>query len=229
MSSRRPLTLRRAILSGGTVFLLLSGCFTPSGHLANTTPRERIAPTEDEIQTAVHGQVDLTGEHNVSVYAHGVPDDIAVHESFQQLPDTVSVQRISTRFMAAGEPVGQLMRDLRMHSAQAGADRLIVLDFNIQHATDLNGWYALSPLLLPILFTPWLDVEVESSLEWYVVDVATGSYVARGRSTVDKVELRSNIYRVQQRGDALVESQRTELLERAAHDIQLILAGASAG
>ena len=225
MPSRRPLTLRRALLSGGTVFLLLCGCFTPSQHLANTTPRERMAPTEQEIQTAVHGQVDLTGEHNVSVYAHGVPDDIDVHESFQELPNTATVQRISTRFMAGGEPVGQLMRDLRLHSAQAGADRLIVLDFDIEHITDINGWYALSPLLLPILFTPWLDVGVESSLEWYVVDVATGSYVARGRSSLDKEEIRTNIYRAQERGDALVEAQRTQLIDRAAHDIQLLLAG----
>lgn len=227
MPSRRPLTLRRAILSGGTVFLLLCGCFTPSEHLANTTPRERVAPTEEEIQTAVHGQVDLTGEHNVSVYAHGVPDDVEVEDRFAQLPRTVTVQRISTRFMSGGEPVGQLMRDLRMHSAQGGADRLIVLDFDIDYTTDINGWYALSPLLLPLLMTPWLDVEVESSLEWYVVDVASGSYVARGRSTIEKVEVRSNIYRMQERGDALVEAQRTQLLDRAAHDIQLILAGSA--
>ena len=225
MSSRRPLTLRRALLSGGTVFLLLCGCFTPSQHLANTTPRERVSPTEQEIQTAVHGQVDLTGDHNLSVYAHGVPDDVELHERFAQLPRTATVQRISTRFIAAGEPVGQLMRDLRLHSAQAGADRMIVLDFDVQHQTDINGWYALSPLLIPIIAAPWLDVSVESSLDWYIVDVVSGVYVARGRSSVDREEVRANIYRAQQRGDALVETQREQLVERAVHDIQLILAG----
>lgn len=74
--------------------------------------------------------------------------------------------------------------------------------------------------------TPWIDVEVESSIEWYVVDVASGTYVARGRSAVDRVEVRSNIYRMQRRGDALVEVQRTELVQRALHDMKLILAGA---
>lgn len=220
------LSLRRALLSGGTVFLLLCGCFTPSGHLANTTPRERIAPTEEEIQTAVHGQVNINGQHNVSVYAHGIPDDVEITEAFGELPNTETVQRISSRFIASGEPVGQLMRDLRLHSAQAGADRLVVLDLNVDYQTDINGWYALSPLLLPLLMTPWIDVEVESSIEWYVVDVASGTYVARGRSAVDRVEVRSNIYRMQERGDALVEVQRTELVQRALHDMKLILAGA---
>ncbi|MEM9067403.1 MAG: hypothetical protein AAGE52_02825 [Myxococcota bacterium] len=219
---RKPLTLRRALAYGGLLLALLCGCFTPSGHHAHTTPARRAAPSETAIQAAAIPRTQ-GAPHVLSLFAMGVPDDLPVKDQFE-LANVDVVQRIPQRFIAAGEPVGQLMDDLRLHAARAGSDMLVVLDFDIEHASNVNGWYALSPLLVPLLAAPWMTLEVNSRLDWYVVDVASGVYVARGSIDAEPRSRRVSPINAQRRGDAMVDAHREALVLQASHDIRLLFA-----
>ena len=76
------------------------------------------------------------------------------------------------------------IKKARLLAARAHCDLLLLFDYGNKVETLPNGWVATSVLLVPLLFTPWLDSETESYLESYIIDTRNG-YVY-GHVTADE-------------------------------------------
>ncbi|MCU0659442.1 MAG: hypothetical protein MUF64_30515, partial [Polyangiaceae bacterium] len=63
---------------------------------------------------------------------------------------------------------------LRLLAARAQADVVVIFDYGHRVETSPNGWVALTPLLLPTFFVPFLDKKIESYLDTYVIDTRNG-------------------------------------------------------
>lgn len=66
------------------------------------------------------------------------------------------------------------LKKLRLLAARAHCDVLVIFDKQHRYNNTVNGWVALTPLILPVFFLPYVDVEVESSLDAYIMDVRNG-------------------------------------------------------
>jgi len=66
------------------------------------------------------------------------------------------------------------VKKARLLAARARCDLLVLFDYGHRVNTSANGWVAANVLLLPVLFSPFLDSEVESYLESYVIDTRNG-------------------------------------------------------
>lgn len=77
-------------------------------------------------------------------------------------------------FYGPRPPMDVDLEELRTLAAAAHCDALLIVDSSWQQRGGVSGWVVLSPLLLTMLFTPWLDLEYYSYLDMYLVDVRTG-------------------------------------------------------
>lgn len=76
------------------------------------------------------------------------------------------------------------IKKLRLLAARAKSDVLVVFDYGYRVRQTPNGWVATAILLVPTLFMPMFDYEVESYLDAYVIDVKNGYLYAHVSSSL---------------------------------------------
>lgn len=86
----------------------------------------------------------------------------------------------TTSYTDAYRPRAPLdLEHLRQIAAMAHCDVLIVADRGHRQEVKGNAWVALSPLILPLLFAPFLNVEDQSYLDLHLVEVRQGALYGR--------------------------------------------------
>lgn len=120
------------------------------------------------------------------------------------------------------------MKKLRLIAARAHCDLLLVFDYGYVSESSPNGFVALNILLLPALFTPFLDVQVYSGVDAYLLDVRNGYLYAQITSRSEASSDYHTIYTAESKARALRDGQWDELLPRVSRDIAGILAGGKA-
>lgn len=121
---------------------------------------------------------------------------------------------------AAPEPLS--LKKLRLLAAQAQADVLLILDHGWRQTTEANGLAAFNVLLLPALFTPFLDSRVESYLDVFVVDVRNG-YLYGQASAVEDDQVEYQLIYELDPTDA-VDAQWARLLKQAGGAVGGVMA-----
>lgn len=86
------------------------------------------------------------------------------------------------------------LKKLRLIAAKAQADVLLLFDYGNKVEDSPNAWVATGVLLLPLLFTPFLDTETESYLDSYLVDTRNGYLYAQVSSQEKERSGRHTIY-----------------------------------
>jgi hypothetical protein len=119
------------------------------------------------------------------------------------------------------------LEQLRLLAARARADVLVVVDYGYEVRRQPNPWAATGIVLFPLLFTPWLDVEVESYLDSYVVDVRNG-FLYGHISSDDAAEegyvtIHSNAEK------AMIEGQLSSLMEETKRLLTQLVADERTG
>jgi len=82
------------------------------------------------------------------------------------------------------DPKPPSIKKLRLLAARAKSDVLVVFDYGYRRRSVPNGWVATAVLLVPMLFVPMADFEVESYLDAYVIDVKNGYLYAHVSSSL---------------------------------------------
>lgn len=82
--------------------------------------------------------------------------------------------RLADPYGPRPEPEVVSLKKLRLLAARAHADVLLVVDTGRRVQVEPNGWVATAPLLLPLLFVPFLETTTESYLDAYWIDVRNG-------------------------------------------------------
>jgi hypothetical protein len=173
--------------------LALSGC---GGVLSSSHPTLTV---RDALATDALGDVELGAliearppvhdDFRVAWLAVAPGHDEALEASLTGLPGQRDAHRLSP-LVAAGrrrfDEGGQSeisIQMLRILAARAHADVLVVVDHGWRSTRNPNGWAALSVLLVPSLFTPHLDADVEAYVETTVLDVRTGAILGETTAT----------------------------------------------
>jgi hypothetical protein len=99
---------------------------------------------------------------------------------------------------------------------------VVVFDYGYKIERSVNGWAALNILLLPALFTPQVDSEIESYVDAYVIDVRNG-YLYGQASDVTRSEA-SNLTVWSDAEERHVEQQWTRLIAATGERIEAVLA-----
>ena len=111
-------------------------------------------------------------------------------------------------------------KKLRLLAARAHADVLVIFDHGWRGG-GANGWAALTPLIVPIFFTPWLSNETESYAQAWVLDVRNG-YLYGEVATDAKSGGDVTIYGPS--AETVAEQQWPKLLEGIGHKLEEKLA-----
>lgn len=203
--------------------VLLSGCGTTvyqpgAGLQFDLNPAAEI--DDEEIRQAFSRRPQMGQRIRVAYFSFDGERVEALDRMLRAQPGVEDVYRIPTvmvtgqrrfdrtRPVNAGGPVS--VKKLRLLAARARCDVLLVLDYGHRIETRANGLAALNLLVLPMLFVPYLDKEVQSYLEASIIDTRNG-YLYGQASSQQKSEARKlTIYSEQDR--ALVESQWKTLL-----------------
>ncbi|MGE0787624.1 MAG: hypothetical protein AB7S26_18255 [Sandaracinaceae bacterium] len=205
---------------------LVSGCVPLVAH--QPTALSRPPPDETEIRAAIAAHPSGAAPYSLAVLASNVADDIDVETPASGLPGVQRTVRIPDHFFRSHDyqPVGGLVPDLRLHAAQNGANLLLLLDFRHEVESYPNGWYALGLLLIPLFAAPWVTEEIEGRLDWYLIDVSTGAYLARGTERSERTSRELTIYEAE--GTEHVEDHERALVDRVIHDLHLVMSAWSA-
>lgn len=180
--SRLATTLALAAASLGT----LAGCggsFTPG----RTAGFEVDSPKEiddEDIRKAFEARPQLPGQVRLAYYTFDPAVAGDLDAAFAKIPGVGSVYRIPP-LLVTGErrfdgdrpwqhPAREVTaKKLRLLAARAHADALVIVDHGYKTG-GANGFAALSFLILPMLFTPFLDNRVDGYAEAFLLDVRNG-------------------------------------------------------
>lgn len=215
--------------------LVLSGC---GGVLSSSQPtltvRDALATDalrtsgvslgESELAALIEARPRVHDDFRVAWLAVAPGHDEALEASLTGLPGQRDAHRLSP-LVAAGrrrfDEGGQSeisIQSLRILAARAHADVLVVVDHGWRSTRNPNGWAALSVLLVPSLFTPHLDADVEAYVETTVLDVRTGAIL--GETTASDTFHVANMTvwssDDHDRAEARVDALLTETRERLA-------------
>ncbi len=183
-SNRGKNVLLLSVLLG---VVLLSGCgvsYQPS-RMANFD-LDRVAEIDDEaIRKAFEARPQLPERYSVAFYSFDEKRAGDIEAMLESLPGVSSTYRIPSLVVSGqrrfssnrhhyGQPTTAIsLKKLRLLAARARADVLIVVDAGYRSG-GANALVALNILVLPALFVPFLDNQVESYLEAFVIDTRNG-------------------------------------------------------
>ncbi len=103
------------------------------------------------------------------------------------------------------------LKQLRLLAARARADVLVVVDYGYEVTKKANGWTAFgAAAFVPLLFVPWLDVEVKSYVDSYVIDVRNGFLYGHLSTEDEGEETQQTVH--SDADQTLIEGQLKELL-----------------
>ncbi|MEM9073832.1 MAG: hypothetical protein AAGE52_35400 [Myxococcota bacterium] len=98
------------------------------------------------------------------------------------------------RFQTAEAGQQLSLRRLRLLAARAQCDVVVVFDYGYRVERRPNGLAVLNILLIPALFTPFMDAEVTSYLETHVIDTRNGYVYGQIESEEEGEQERLNIW-----------------------------------
>jgi len=216
----------RGAIASGLVVLLCCACVMPAAPRP-IAPHQ--SPSEEDIRAAVEATPSATAPYGLAFFGNGVHEDIDVQARLEELHQVTHVEAMPQRFVGTGEhgtpaSLGSIMSDLRMTAAQQDANLLLAFDYTEEVESHPNGWYATSILLIPLFATPWLTQKVAGKLDWYLVDVETGTYLARGHFETEQTSRKSTIYRAAEHLEQMSCAHQRQLVDRVTSDLSLIFA-----
>jgi dihydroneopterin aldolase len=138
---------------------------------------------DDDIRKAFEARPQLSADLHVAYYCFDPAVARDLDAVLAGMPGVASVYRIPS-LMVTGQrrleeqsawlpPREVTVKKLRLFAARAHADVLVVVDHGYR-AGGVNGLAALNILLLPMLFTPFVDTTVDGYAEAFVIDVRNG-------------------------------------------------------
>jgi len=151
------------------------------GRAVRLDPSDQVS--DDEIGAAFGARPQLSGKLRVAYFAFDDKHAADLERTLGGLPGVEATYRIpellvlgKRRFQEetpdAAQPLS--LRQLRLQAARARCQLLVVVDYGYKIDRSVNGWVVLNALVLPSLFVPFLDSEVESYMDSYVIDVRNG-------------------------------------------------------
>jgi hypothetical protein len=169
--------------------LPLAGCGVASYQPARSAGFELDASREindEDVQKAFAAKPQMVSPMRVAFYSFDVGKSDEIEATLRGVPGVEDVYRIPP-LMVTGQgrydgrgthgarpPQELSLKKLRLIAARAHADVVVIFDYGNQVESSPNGWVALTPLLLPVFFVPFLDKKVESYLDTYIVDTRNG-------------------------------------------------------
>lgn len=119
---------------------------------------------------------------------------------------------------------GPSIKKMRLLAARAHCDVLLIFDYGHRVRTSGNWLSAFNVLLLPALFLPFLDEEVDTYLDTYVMDVRNGYLYAHVESSEHEADDYHTIYSGW--GREAVERAWTATLAGTATELRRLVASA---
>ena len=185
-------------------------------------PNDQIS--DHEILSAFGARPQLAGPMRVAYFAFDDRHAADLESALGRLPRVEAVYRIpellvlGKRRFDEGAPADAQplsIRQLRLHAARAQCQLLVVLDYGYKIDRSANGWAVLNVLVLPSLFVPFLDSEVESYMDSYVIDVKNGYLYGQLNAREEGSKKRQTIWSDAE--EELVDAHWSALLA-ATHD-----------
>lgn len=209
---------------GGTTF------YRP-GQAWRVRPEAPAQVNDDDIRAAFEARPQLPARSRVAYFAFDQARTEELGATLRELPGVEGVHEIAPlwvtgerRFDEPSEEPQELdLRQLRLLAARAHCELLVVVDHGYRVREEVNGWFAFAPLILPLLFTPYVDAHVDSYLDTYVIDVRNGYLYGHLASHEEDVAAEQNIY--SDVASRLADEQWAALLGRARRAMVQILAG----
>ncbi|MEO1269078.1 MAG: hypothetical protein AAFX99_13335 [Myxococcota bacterium] len=241
---RRSHTLSWVMLLGA-VWMLATGCgsvYTPRGNIGlDLNPEFEI--NDEDIRTAYEARPQLPSSIRVAYLSFDDEHNDELDQALRSLPGVEDVYRIPD-IMVSGQrrfdnPHGYSnnpwqpskplsIKKLRLLAARAGCDALLIVDNGHRIQGSPNGLVALSPLLVTVFFVPMSNLDVDSYMEAFLIDVRNGylyGHVQADRNeTIDYVSVFSTA------GERRAKGHYDVLLEEVAADLgHLLQAESTAG
>ena len=180
--------------------------------------------SDDEILAAFGARPQLRGPMRVAYFAFDDRHASDLERSLSGLPNVEAIYRIPELLVLGKRRFDQTqttetqplsIRQLRLHAARAHCQLLVVVDYGYRIDRSVNGWVVLNALVLPAFFVPFLDSEVESYMDSYVIDVKNGYLYGQLNARREGEKNRLTVW--SDADDDMVESQWWALLT-ATHD-----------
>jgi hypothetical protein len=215
--------------------VLTTGCggttFYRPGQAWRVRPEAPTQVNDEDIRAAFEARPQLPARSRVAYFAFDQARTEELGATLRELPGVEGVHEIAPlwvtgerRFDEASEEPQELdLRQLRLLAARAHCELLVVVDHGYRVREEVNGWFAFAPLVLPLLFTPYVDSHVDSYLDAYVIDVRNGYLYGHLASHEEDVAREQTIY--SDVAARLADEQWAALLGRARRAMVQILAG----
>lgn len=178
---------------------------------ANFDPDGTAQIDDEDVRKAFDAKPQLGAHFNVAYFDFDPSKDADVEKALKAVPGVTSVYAIPAleatgqhRFDTSVTSQPLSMKKLRLLSARAHADVLVVVDYARKTDVTANAYAIFNVLLLPALFVPFRDVKVESAVDAFVVDVRNGYMYGHVALTTSETKTKQTIY---SDDDALAERQ----------------------
>lgn len=168
-----------------TLLLGAAGCggvYQPSRHASfQLDPAQEI--NDDDVRKAFEAKPQLPATFSLAYYSFDEQRIADIEALLKGVKGVRSIYRIppllitsKRRFQQSNpwDPPDEVsVKQLRLLAARARADLLVIVDAGYRTGS-INGLMGLNLLILPIFFSPFLDNQVESYLDLYVIDTRNG-------------------------------------------------------
>ena len=199
------------------------------GRAVRLDPSDQVS--DDEIGAAFGARPQLSGKLRVAYFAFDDKHAADLERTLGGLPGVEATYRIpellvlgKRRFQEetpdAAQPLS--LRQLRLQAARARCQLLVVVDYGYKIDRSVNGWVVLNALVLPSLFVPFLDSEVESYMDSYVIDVRNGYLYGQLNAREEGEKKRLTIW--SDADEDLVDSQWWALLTATNDTLKKVIA-----
>lgn len=177
--------MMRTILFASLV-VIACGCASTQiyrpGRSWRVVPEAPAQVTDGDIREAFDARPQMPASPRVAYFAFDRKATDALGAMIRELPGVDGVYEIAPLFVTGQrryeedttEPSELDTRRLRLAAARAQCDLLVIVDNGYRVTTEVNGWFAFAPLIVPLLFAPYIDTQVDSYVDAYVVDVRNG-------------------------------------------------------
>jgi hypothetical protein len=170
---------------------------------------------DESIRQAFEARPQLPAAPRVAWYSFDPERAPEIAQMLDEVPEFTEVYQIPSllvtgqrRFDQPSNPYGAApprelsLKKLRLLAAKARCDLLLIFDHGYRVETAPNGWVALNALLIPALFTPFIDEKTSSYMDIYVMDTRNGYLYAQLTAQEESEAQRQTIWSQQGEEDA---------------------------
>jgi hypothetical protein len=223
-----------AVAAAALSLSFAAGCGARVYQPSRTAAFELDAATEindDDVRKAFEARPQMPEKARVAYFSFDPSKADAIDASLRALPGVSGTYRIPA-LLATGQrrfdeprpwdpPAPFSMKKVRLLAARAHCDLVVVYDYGNRVEATPNALIAFSVLLVPTLFTPFLDVHVTSYVDSYVMDTRNGYLYAHVDAMKEAREDRVTIYAAG--GERIVLEQWPELLKETQAAVGRVL------